>query len=30
MAVQIGRIRFLKDYWFDWKNYNPRTTMYSH
>jgi len=26
----LGRINFLKDYWFDWKNYNPQTTVYSH
>jgi hypothetical protein len=18
----------LKDYWFDWRNYNPKTTVY--
>ena len=26
----LEKINFLKDYWFDWKNYNPRTTVYSH
>jgi len=26
----LEKIDFLKDYWFDWKNYNPRTTVYSH
>ena len=26
----LQKINFLKDYWFDWKNYNPRTTVYSH
>ena len=26
----LERIGFLKDYWFDWKNYNPQTTVYSH
>jgi len=26
----LEKIKFLKDYWFDWKNYNPRTTVYSH
>jgi hypothetical protein len=26
----LKKINFLKDYWFDWKNYNPRTTVYSH
>lgn len=26
----LEKINFLKDYWFDWRNYNPRTTVYSH
>ena len=26
----LEKVNFLKDYWFDWKNYNPRTTVYSH
>src|SRR5271169_958155 len=26
----LEKINFLKDYWFDWKNYNPQTTLYSH
>ena len=26
----LEKINFLKDYWFDWKNYNPWTTVYSH
>jgi hypothetical protein len=26
----LGKINFLKDYWFDWKNYNPQTTVYNH
>ena len=26
----LEKINFLKDYWFDWKNYNPRTTVYGH
>jgi hypothetical protein len=26
----LAKINYLKDYWFDWKNYNPRTTVYSH
>jgi len=26
----LENINFLKDYWFDWKTYNPRTTVYSH
>ena len=25
----LEKINYLKDYWFDWKNYNPRTTVYS-
>jgi hypothetical protein len=26
----LQKINFLKDYWFDWKNYNPQTTVYNH
>ena len=26
----LQKINSLKDYWFDWKNYNPQTTVYSH
>jgi hypothetical protein len=26
----LEKIQFLKDYWFDWKNYNPQTTVYNH
>jgi hypothetical protein len=26
----LQKINFLKDYWFDWKNYNPQTTVYGH
>jgi hypothetical protein len=26
----LQQINFLKDYWFDWKNYNPQTTVYNH
>jgi Protein of unknown function (DUF3179) len=26
----LQKINFLKDYWFDWKNYNRQTTEYSH
>ena len=26
----LEKINYLKDYWFDWKNYNPRSTVYSH
>ena len=25
----LEKINFLKDYWFDWKNYNPQTTVYN-
>jgi Protein of unknown function (DUF3179) len=25
----LEKINFLKDYWFDWRNYNPETTVYS-
>jgi len=24
----LGPIPMLKDYWFDWRNYNPKTTVY--
>lgn len=24
----LGRIEVIKDYWFDWRNYNPQTTVY--
>jgi len=26
---QLKKIALLKDYWFDWKAYNPKTTVYS-
>jgi hypothetical protein len=26
----LQRIAILKDFWFDWKNYHPQTTVYSH
>jgi Protein of unknown function (DUF3179) len=26
----LEKINYLKDYWFDWKNYHPQTTVYSH
>jgi hypothetical protein len=30
MAGQkLQKIHTLKDYWFDWKNYNPNTTIYN-
>jgi hypothetical protein len=25
----LVRINVLKDYWFDWKNYHPETSLYS-
>ena len=25
---QLARIQTLKDYWFDWKLYNPKTLVY--
>jgi uncharacterized protein DUF3179 len=26
----LARIPALKDYWFDWRNYHPETTVYKH
>ena len=26
----LDRVPALKDYWFDWRNYHPDTTMYKH
>jgi hypothetical protein len=26
---QLTKIALLKDYWFDWKAYNPKTTVYT-
>lgn len=26
---QLQRIQVLKDYWFDWKTYNPKTSLYA-
>jgi hypothetical protein len=26
----LDRVVALKDYWFDWRNYNPETTVYKH
>lgn len=26
----LEKVNYLKDYWFDWKNYNPHTTVFSH
>ena len=25
----LEKVNYLEDYWFDWKNYNPQTTVYS-
>ncbi len=27
-GVCLERIPVIKDYWFDWRNYNPQTTIY--
>jgi hypothetical protein len=27
-GVCLERIAVIKDYWFDWRNYNPKTTIY--
>ena len=29
-GVCLERVDVLKDYWFDWRNYNPDTTVYAH
>jgi hypothetical protein len=29
MGKQLTRIAALKDYWFDWKTYNPKTSVYT-
>lgn len=26
---QLAPVQILKDYWFDWKNYNPETELYA-
>jgi len=26
---QLEKVQVLKDYWFDWKNYNPETQLYT-
>jgi hypothetical protein len=26
----LEKIGFLKDYWFDWRNYHPQTTVFAH
>ena len=27
-GVCLDRVEVIKDYWFDWRNYNPETTVY--
>ncbi|MGH7994658.1 MAG: DUF3179 domain-containing (seleno)protein, partial [Limisphaerales bacterium] len=27
-GVCLARLEAIKDYWFDWRNYNPGTTVY--
>ena len=29
-GVCLERVDVIKDYWFDWRNYNPDTTVYAH
>ena len=29
-GVCLERVEMIKDYWFDWRHYNPRTTVYAH
>jgi len=29
-GVCLEPVEVLKDYWFDWRNYNPHTTVYRH
>jgi hypothetical protein len=24
----LDHVEVIKDYWFDWRNYNPQTTIY--
>ena len=26
----LEQVDAIKDYWFDWRNYNPNTTVYAH
>lgn len=30
MGQCLPRVPYLKDYWFDWKNYHPATSVYQH
>ena len=27
-GVWLERIPMIEDYWFDWRNYNPKTTIW--
>jgi hypothetical protein len=27
-GVCLEPVAMLKDYWFDWRNYNPKTTIW--
>jgi hypothetical protein len=29
-GICLERVDVIKDYWFDWRNYNPGTTFYAH
>ena len=29
MGKQLEKVQVLKDYWFDWKSYNPETQLYT-
>ena len=29
-GVCLKEVQVLKDYWFDWRNYHPHTTVYAH
>jgi hypothetical protein len=29
-GVCLEQLSYLKDFWFDWRNYHPQTTIYSH
>ena len=29
-GICLERVDVIKDYWFDWRNYNPGTTVYAH
>jgi hypothetical protein len=29
-GICLERVEVIKDYWFDWRHYNPGTTVYGH